>query len=318
MRKPAIVVALFTLMLGAAACVRADGDAIAIINGRPLSEQTMNRVLREAYGLQVLQQLIALELAKDETSKRGLRVSQADVEREFERALARIAPEVNPDGVAVTESEQRQSLDFMLQQKGISLTEFMLGMERNAHLRKVVEREFKVDEATLREEFARTYGEKVEVRHVQVENVNALHETLRLIEQGTDFAEIARRVSQNAESAARGGLLPPFTFDDDSVHVLLREVAFALEEGGVSKPVKVGVWWHVLKLERRVRPAAARFEDVRDDVLEKLRDRVIPERMNLLVTELFRRAQVRVLDRDLRVAYEEMLKKNEEEAARQR
>ena len=309
--------ALCGLVLAGAGPARAqDGDAIAIVNGKPISKRTMTKVLMDGYGLQVMQQLIVLELAKEEAARLKLKVTAADIEAEYRRALDQMAPPPK-DGTTLTEDEKRQSLEFMLQQKGISRAEFMLGMERNAYLRKVIERDFKVDEATLREEFARTYGEKVEVRHIQVGDVAGLHEALRLLEAKTDFAEVARQTSQNKESAARGGLLEPFAFNapDEQLAPALREAAFAMQPGEVSRPIKVGRWWHILKLERRIPPADTQFADVRDQVEQQLRDRVIPERMNALVTDLFHKAQIRVLDNELKKKFEELLRKNAEAEA---
>lgn len=291
----------------------ADGDAVVIVNGRPISKRRMVSVLMDAYGLRIMQQLIVLDLARAETQRLKLRVTEGDIDHEFERTLSRIAPEVGGQHKQLTEDERRQALDFMLQQKGISLAEFMIGMERNAHLRTIVERDFRVDEATLREEFARTRGEKVEVRHIQVDNVNGLHEALNLLDSQTDFAEVARRVSQNSETAARGGLLEPFAFNapDELIRPVLREAAFSMKVGEVSKPIKVGRWWHILKLERRIPPAEVSFGDVRDQVERELCERVIPDKMNALVADLFRKAEIRVLDRKLKRKYEDLLRQNE-------
>jgi len=287
-----------------------DGDAVALVNGRPISKRRMTEILWEAHGLQIMQQLIVLELAKEQTARLKIEVTPEDVEREFQRALAAIAPEVDSTGQPVEAEARRQALDFLLQQKGISLAEFRIGMERNAHLRKLVERSFRVDEPTLREEFARLYGEKVEVRSIQVDEVGPLHEALNLLDRGADFAEVAQRVSRDAESAARGGLLEPFAFNDDRIAPVLRDAAFALRPGEISKPIKVGRWWFIWRLERRIPPADVRFEDVREDVERRLRERVIPQEMGRLATELFRKADVRVLDRELKPKYDELLKKN--------
>jgi foldase protein PrsA len=287
-----------------------DGDAVATVNGRPISKRKMAEILWDAHGLAIMQQLIVLELAKDQTAHQNIKVTQADIDREFQRALVALAPEAGTQNAAAADKMRQEALDLLLQKKGISLAEFKLGMERNAHLRKLVEKDLRVDEPTLREEFARLYGEKVEVRSIQVNEVNALQEALNLLEKGTDFAEVAKRVSQESEAAQRGGLLEPFTFNDDNIAPVLREAAFALRPGEVTKPIKVGRWWFVWRLERRIPPADVRFEDVRTQVEQQLRDRVEPDEMNRLVTELFRKAEIRVLDRDLKPKYEELLKRN--------
>lgn len=287
-----------------------DGDAIAIVNGRPIPRRKLVDVLLESHGLPIMQQLIALELAKEETARLKLTVTEVDVEREFRQALAKIAPGVDAQGQGLTDAERQQALEKLLEQKGLTLREFRIGMERNAHLRKAVEQTFRVDEATLREEYARLYGEKVETRHIQVADINGLHEALNQLDKGADFAEIARRVSQNVETASRGGLLEPFAFNDEAIEPVLREAAFALRPGEVSKPIRVGRWWHLIKLERRLPTSGAPFEDVRADVERALRDHAIPEQMNRLITELFRRADVKVLDTELKRKFDQLMKEN--------
>ncbi len=289
----------------------ADGNAVAIINGHSLSKRRMVDVLMESHGLQILQQLIVLELAKQQTDRYNLRVTAADVDREFERALEEIAPEVNEQGKQLTPAERQQVLDYLLAQKGLSLIEFKLGMERNAHLRKLVERDLRIDEATLREEFRRQYGEKVEVRRIQIDDRNTLYEALRALGDGEDFADVARRVSQDAETAPVGGLSEPFAFNDERWAPVLREKAFSMEPGEVSTPIRVGRRWFIIKLERRISPRNVRFEDVREEVERKLRERVIPQEMEKLVLELYREAEIRVLDRDLRPKFEQWLQRNQ-------
>ncbi|MBK9127077.1 MAG: peptidylprolyl isomerase [Phycisphaerales bacterium] len=288
-----------------------DGDALVIVNGRSIPRQKLYDLLVESHGLSVLQQLVALELAKEETARLKLRVTPEDVEVEFRRAMDNIAPRVGEGGQVLDEDARRQSLDFLLQQKGLSMAEFNLAMERNAHLRKIVERGIVVDEAVLREEFARLYGEKVEVRAIQVGQQAELAEALAQLEKGTDFAEVAERVSRDPVSAPRGGLLEPFAFNDERVAPVLREAAFELSPGQRTPPIRSGSWWFILKLERRIAPQDVAFEAVRAEVERKFKERIAPERMSATLLELYRKAQIRVLDRGLRPKFEELMKRDQ-------
>jgi parvulin-like peptidyl-prolyl isomerase len=312
MAGPALAVGALLLVVGVGvpeACGQ-DGDAIVIVNGRPITRKQMVDLLMEARGLEVMQQLIVLELAKEETRRLKIRVTDEDVQREFDRALTKIAPPVDAFGRTLTSEDKQKSLEMLLQQKGITLTEFKIGMERNAHLRKVVEQSFRVDDATLREEFARLYGEKVEVRHIQVGDVNGLHEALNRLEKGEDFVAVVHAVSQNPDTAPSGGMLAPFAFNEEVVAPVLREAAFSMKPGEVSKPIRVGTWWHILKLERRIPAPDVKFEDVRPQVEQSLREHAIPQQMNRLVMELFQKADVKVLDSELKRKYQKLLRDN--------
>jgi parvulin-like peptidyl-prolyl isomerase len=299
-----------TVPMGAAG----DGDALVVVNGRAISEKRVADLLMEAHGLEFMQQLIVLELVKAEGKRLGLSVTPGDVEAERIEALNRIAADSEMDPADATEANKLRALETVLQQRGISMTEFLVGMERNAHLRKIVERDFAIDEVTLREEFARTYGERVQVRHIQVsvQNPGRLNEVISLLQRGADFADVARDTSANVETGPRGGELPPFTFTDDRIDPLLREAAFSLTEGEVStSPVRTDRYYHVLKLDRRIPPDNLKFEDVRGQVEQAVRERVLPARMGELATELFNKASIKVIDPKMRVRYKKFLEQSQ-------
>ena len=303
----AVLVALTTFFPSVA--YASDGTAVAIVNGRAISREKLVNTLIDAHGAEVLQQLVILEAAKHETGQRGIRVTRADVDAEFEMALDRIAESAGMTGEYATDKNKRDALQQVLHERRISMAEFMIGMERNAHLRKIAEKGVQITEETLREEFARTYGEKVLVRHIQIprNDTRGLNQAIDLLERGADFADVARRVSKNAETAARGGEMEPFTFDDPDIPEALREMAFSLKPGAVSSPVLTGQFFHILKLEHRIPPVDARFEDERAKVGRRLQERVLPDLMGKLAVRLHQEAKIRVLDGRLRAKYQEFL-----------
>ncbi len=313
--QPFVLAVFCAALLSAATQARGggDGDAIAIVNGEPINRARLVDALIDAHGLPLLQQLIVLDVVKQESRKRGFKVSSAEIDFEMQQALERI--KTSDPSVKLDADDRLKALDQVLEQRGVSMTEFMISMERNAHLRKLVAADLKLEETDLREEFARAYGEKVVVRHIQLTDRRSVDEAVDALSRGADFADLARRLSRNAESAARGGELPAFTFEDSSVPALLREAAFSLAPGEVSAPLQVERVTHILKLERRVAPENVRFEDVRGAVEQRMRDRATRLRMNELATELFNKAQVRVLDAGLRTRYEGFIQRGGNKAA---
>lgn len=304
-----LAVAAWIVLSPVAASAQRDGDAIAIVNGRPLSKDALVRLLMDAHGVSALQQLVLLELAQQETKARGLKVTDADVEREAQQALAELAEKagLGPDA---TQANKEQALKTMLDEKNISMAEYNLAMRRNAHLRKLVEADLDITEATLRAEFARRYGERRVVRHVQIRvgEAKLLNQAVSDIRNGLDFADVARRLSQNPESAPKGGELPPFAFDDAEIPPAMREQAFAMRVGEVSNPLRTEQAFHILKLERIIPPESERFEDVRAELERTMRARVSQQKMGERMTELFNRVTVNVLDSKLKREYEAFVK----------
>jgi parvulin-like peptidyl-prolyl isomerase len=312
MMKTRVICSRLVFMLGicdpAGSRALADGDAVAVVNGRSISKTDMVRVLMDVKGLDVMQQLILLETAKGETKAKNLRVTEADVEREFQDALERIARDTGLSGETATPANTMQALRSMLEQKKIAMAEYRVAIERNAHLRKIVEAEAApISEETLRAEWARTHGEKRVVRHIAipVNDERALSESLNLLRGGTDFSDVARRLSTNEETRSRGGEMDPFTFDEPSLPATFREQAFLMKPGEVSNPVRIEQMFHILKLERVIEPDNARFEDVREQVQRELRARVSDRRMQEVAKELYDKAKVSVIDPGLKAKYEE-------------
>ena len=305
----AVVACLLMSFAIGGACLADDGEAIALVNGHPISRVDFIDVLIEAHGVEALQQMIVLRLSKEEAHRLGLKVTHRDKQREYQEALDRIASEAGMDPATATEPNKRAALDRVLRDRQISHAEFLIGMERNAYLRKIAEREMVFTDQLLREEFARTYGERVVVRHVQIklgDNVT-LNRAQNMLNRGEDFTTVAQTLSANRQTAERGGQMDPFSFDDEELPAALREAAFSLKPGEISSPVLTGQFTHILKLEHRIPPENVEFEDVREQVERKMRERALPKAMNDLAVGLFEKAQIRVLHSALRKNYEKFL-----------
>ncbi len=91
---------------------------------------------------------------------------------------------------------------------------------------------------------------------------------------GADFAELARRYSQDPETRANGGLLAP-TMPGQLARQLDR-VALSLEAGETSRPIRIGNRLVILKLVERQASSLPSFEQARTE----LRQHVYLEKLN--------------------------------------
>lgn len=287
-----------------AAIAATEEKVLAYVDGVPIEREQVERLLWDGFASRGLVQVVHLTMARNEASRIGLRVTQADIDAEYQSAVRDIKAEFRKHGEAVTEAGTQEALDKVLDSRGITRAEFMLGLERNAYLRAIIERNLTIDETTLREEFARQVGEKVEVRHIQVgrRDWRLIREVRSRLVAGEDFAQVARALSQNRETAPLGGKYPAFTFDEAVVPAAIRQVAFDLKVGGFTEePIAVDDVVHFIKVDQRIPREDVKFEDMRAEIEQRVRDRVATERMSQLMQDLIlRRSQVQVLDRELR------------------
>ena len=282
-----------------------DGPVIATVNGRPITRRQVIDLLMQSRGVSVLEQLIGLEAAAAALAERGLTVTQADVEREHDRALRELADPLSSMTPGPLDREAaRRVLDQVLAQRNMSRQEFDIITRRNAYLRKIVESEQLIIDGQLRQEYERIYGERVQVRHIQLGTLADVERVKERLAAGEDFAELAGRYSANSATAPNQGVLDPFSASDERVPAILRETAFPLAPGEISSAVRVGQWYHLLKLEKRLPPQTCKFEDVRDDVERSVRDRLAGPAMYALFERLFREATIRIHDPALAKAFD--------------
>ena len=91
---------------------------------------------------------------------------------------------------------------------------------------------------------------------------------------GADFAELAKRVSQDKNSASGGGKMPPHTqgpiVAPFGSQPELDAALFALRAGEVSEPVRSSFGWHILKVESRREAREPNLDEVRQQVIAKV------------------------------------------------
>jgi peptidyl-prolyl cis-trans isomerase C len=123
----------------------------------------------------------------------------------------------------------------------------------------------------------------VRARHILVASRDDAREVLRQLEDGADFAALARQVSLDPATRLEGGDIGYFT----AAGMLpeFARVAFATPRGAVSEPFQTEAGWHVLTvIDRRaqprpsldeMRPSIVRFLTMQriDSLLETTRER---------------------------------------------
>jgi peptidyl-prolyl cis-trans isomerase C len=113
---------------------------------------------------------------------------------------------------------------------------------------------------------------------------------LARIRKGEDFATVAKALTDDPPGKQDGGDLGYFT--KDQMVPEFSEVAFKLDKGQVSEPVKTAFGWHIIKVEDKRKRQAPEFDQVKDqietfvtrkaqiDLLNKLRAEAKIERLD--------------------------------------
>lgn len=108
-----------------------------------------------------------------------------------------------------------------------------------------------------------TGEQEVRARHILVETEDEAKAVKAELDKGADFAELAKKKSKDP-GAADGGDLGFFT--KEQMVPEFSAVAFALEPGKISDPVKSQFGWHIIKVEEKRNRKAPDFEQVKAQI----------------------------------------------------
>lgn len=240
------------------------GEVIARINGSPLYRENL-LVVKENLGAEVpedrlVSRMVELRLLADKARAEGL------------------------DEAPRTQARVQNAIDNQL--ANAYLTGYVAGLE--------------LSEDDLRAVYAETaaqYADDQQHRawHILVDSEEEAREILAQLEEGADFADLAKEHSNDPGSAETGGDLGWFSLDQ-MVEPFAKAVD-ALQPGEIGDdPVETRFGWHILKLEDTRQAPAPTFEQLRPEI----EDQVRREAVNNMITELREGATVEIVTDDVR------------------
>jgi len=108
-----------------------------------------------------------------------------------------------------------------------------------------------------------TGEQEVHARHILVETEDEAKAIKAELDKGADFAELAKKKSKDP-GASDGGDLGFFT--KEQMVPEFSAVAFTLEPGKISDPVKSQFGWHIIKVEEKRSRKAPDFDQVKAQI----------------------------------------------------
>ncbi len=300
--------------------VRAD-EAVAIVNGKPIAREQLVKPLVEAYGLNLLLQIIQLELSRQDAAKAGVTVTSVDIRSERSTMLKGFFPDAEP-------GDYDQLLVQLLKQQGITRPQWEILLETNAGLRKMAIPlcAGKITDENIRQAFDVQYGGMARIRDIQISNIAEAQEVKRRLAAGEKFEDVARTMSRDPRIAALGGEWPPFSAKSTTVSDVIKQQAFGLKVGEVSDALNTEGVFHVIKVEERLAPKLAKFDEpTRESLRAALMDGLIQNTMKVLRNQLAAEAMqpniMQIKDPELKKQFDQKVDEHkqvaqEEETAR--
>jgi len=258
----------------------------------PARHQARARLLRTAF-----EALLAEKLLDGQVKELGLEVSDAEVSAVIEDTKKRYQLD-------------DEALDRALLGEGLTRPLYRAKVKRDLESFRIlslkVRSRIAVSEEDLRNHYQQhladyTSGQEIRVRHVflvlpasappaeEARVRERAQKALQRIRAGEDFAKVAREVSQGP-SASEGGDLG--WLRRGVVQAEVEKAAFALETGQASDLVRTKTGFQILKVEERRGGQARPFDEVKDEIRDRLTNDQADSARQQYVAELKKEAFV--------------------------
>lgn len=235
-------------------------DVMAIVNGEDISRPDLEKACAERFGEDVLEAMVNKRLIMHHCKKRGITITEQDVDEELDRIAKRF------------KLSRQHYLELLQNERGVKEQEYKRDiLWPTIALRKLAAAELVVTDEELRKEYESLYGESVRVRIIVVQNgpkAQKLHQ--QLLANPNDFAAVAMSESIDVNSAPIGGLIQPIRrhVGDPGIE----QAAFSLSAGQISQIIPIGDQFAILKCEGRNEARPVSFASVRTQLEEGIRD----------------------------------------------
>src|SRR5215469_14182771 len=114
--------------------------------------------------------------------------------------------------------------------------------------------------------------------------------------KGEKFSDLAKANSDDPETAKNGGELPPYK---RSEHLLVKEIedlVFQQKRGYVTDPIKLPQYLLILKVDDHYEAGQASFEEVKEQITQKLAEPKMEPRVREYLTNLRQNAFLQIKD----------------------
>ncbi len=203
---------------------------------------------------QIMPQLVGIEIAKAYASEHNITVSDAEVDQQIEKIKKQVGDQARSSGQDLSNQE---AYEQALKQNNITEEELRNDIRENLPVQMVQEKVSGNAEPTD-EEIQKYYEQNKEAQFTTPEQVCVRHilfnkdqkqkaeDVKKQLEDGDDFAKLAKKYSQDPGSAKKGGDLGCLSKGDTVPS--FEEAAFGAKEGEIVGPVKTQFGYHILKV----------------------------------------------------------------------
>ncbi len=261
------------------------------LDGRIDQMLTINQIkdgdaMADYYRAQIIDGLVTTELIRQEADRRNIKITDKDIEALRKKSIKSYGSEENFKSAMEKYKINDEQFDEMLKEQ-----------LRYEKLTDQLKKDIKVDPEKYYNENKDQFnvGEQVKASHILVKDEAKAKELIKKLNDGGDFAKLAKENSEDTASAEKGGELGYFS--KDAMVAEFADAAFAMNPGDIStEPVKTQYGYHIIKVEDKKEPHQQSYDEVKADLTKQLQESEVKTKLQELVAKLKKDAKIEYLD----------------------
>ena len=244
-------------------------DVVASIDKEIITKNDLYEAMVAENGKPVLDMLIANKVIDLELKKENITISKEDIDKEMDLIAEHYGGLDN--------------FEQMLTIYGQSIDSVKQNIEKNLQVKKLLEPQIVITDEEIKDYFEENKEsfnteEQIKASHILVESEEKAVEVKNKLNAGEDFAELAKEYSTDNSNKDNGGSLG--FFGRGEMVPEFEEIAFSLEAGKTSGPVKTDFGFHIIKVEEKKEAKEAVLEENTEQVKNMLFEQRLPEAYN--------------------------------------
>ncbi|WP_219834952.1 peptidylprolyl isomerase [Paenibacillus sp. R14(2021)] len=256
-------------------------EVVGSVNGVFIMKNQLYEAMAAAGGEQMMNNLIQEELVKQEAQKKGIVITDKEVDAEITKIKKRFPSEAD--------------FEAALQQSGITLEDLKKQIPMQLRIFKLLEPRVKVTDEEVKKYFEQnkeTFGQPEQVRasHILVSTKVEADDIMKQLKAGADFAKLAKERSIDVGSKNAGGDLG--FFGKGEMVPEFEKAAFSLKVGELSEPIKTEYGYHIIKVTGHKEAKIATLEEKKAEIRDLILQQKVTELSAAWLEELKSKAQI--------------------------
>lgn len=263
----------------------AKSPPLAVVNGEPISRQTLADECLRRYADEVLDSIVSKQILLHACQTRQVSITQQDIEDEIHQVATKFGLSVDR-WLSLLESERNVNP----QQYRNDIIWPTLALRRLAAHRTTISQD------DFRRAFEAEYGPKVKARLIVVSSRQKADAVLQAAQANPEtFGQLAKEHSEDRATASAYGVIPPIRKHVGDPNV--EQVAFGLKEGQVSPVIPVGNQYLILRCEKQIPQTYISSEHL-PQVETQLKEQLQEQKTRVEAAELFQQlhAQAQIVN----------------------